>query len=67
MGLISYLFGSDNKRNVKKLEKIATKIEELSSTYKAKTDDELRETTTILKDRLSEWINEYESENVDNT
>ena len=53
MGLFSYLFGSDNKRNVKKLEKIASKIEGLSETYKAKTDEELRNTTTILKDRLA--------------
>ena len=53
MGLFSYLFGSDNKRNVKKLEKIASKIEGLSETYKAKTDEELRNTTAILKDRLA--------------
>ena len=53
MGLFSYLFGSDNKRNIKKLEKIASKIEALSETYKSKTDEELKETTNILKDRLS--------------
>ena len=53
MGLFSYLFGSDNKINVKKLEKIASKIEALSDEYKNKTDEELKNTTEQLKERLA--------------
>ena len=53
MGLFSYLFGSDNKINVKKLEKIASKIEALSDEYKNKTDEELKNTTAQLKERLA--------------
>ncbi len=53
MGLFSYLFSSDNKRNVKKLEKIASKVEALSGKYKNKTDEELKNTTVLLKQRLA--------------
>lgn len=53
MGLFSYLFGSDNARSVKKLEKIAAKVEALSDTYKAMTDEELQNTTKVLKERLA--------------
>jgi len=52
MGLFRKLFKSDNDRNVQKLEKIAKKVEELSDKYRVMTDDELKETTSILKDRL---------------
>ncbi len=47
------LFISENKRNIKKLEKIAQKIEDLDGIYQAKSDEELRQTTALLKDRLS--------------
>ncbi len=52
MGLFSLLFGSDNKKNIKKLEKIAAKIEALEPEYEAKTDLGLVKTTKILKERL---------------
>ena len=53
MGIIKKLFKSDNVRNVDKLEKIAKKVEDLSEIYRAKSDDELKETTNILKKRLA--------------
>ncbi|MGN1227156.1 MAG: preprotein translocase subunit SecA [Christensenellales bacterium] len=53
MGLITAIKNHDNKKSLKQLEKIAQRIEDLSETYKNKTDDELRETTNILKERLN--------------
>ena len=52
MGLISFFANFDNNRSIKKLEKIASKIEELDSKYSAMTDDELKNQTNILKGRL---------------
>ncbi len=52
MGLFSKIFGSDNSRNVKKLEKIASKVEELEENYKALTDLELMKKTGEFKERL---------------
>ena len=48
------LFISENKRNLKKLEKIVCKIEALDEVYAKKTDAELKETTNILKQRLAD-------------
>ncbi|MBE5758325.1 MAG: preprotein translocase subunit SecA [Clostridiales bacterium] len=53
MGFLSKIFKSDNTRNIDKLEKIAKKVEDLSDKYRAMTDDELKGTTKILKDRLA--------------
>src|SRR5574344_2527592 len=53
MGLISYIFGSDNSRNIKKLQLIADKVELLSEEFSKKTDAELRELTTVFKNRLN--------------
>ena len=53
MGLLSRIFGSDNSRNIKKLEKIASKIELLDEEYTNKTDEELMQKTQEFKDRLS--------------
>ena len=53
MGLFSAIFGSDNVRNIKKLEKIAQKIESLDEEYSKKTDLELMKTTKKLKERIS--------------
>ena len=46
------LFGSYSDHQVKKLEKIAAKIEALASTYKNMTDEELRGMTQVFKARL---------------
>lgn len=52
MGLISAIKNFDNKRSLAKLEKIAAKVEALSDKYKALSDDELKNQTLVLKDRL---------------
>ena len=43
----------ENKSRVKKLRKIAEKVDALAEKYKAMTDDELRAMTPALKDRLA--------------
>ena len=53
MGLFSYLFASDNKRSLMKIEKIVKKIEDKSDHYAKMTDSELQSQTNILKERLS--------------
>ncbi len=52
MGLFSYLFASDNKRSLMKIEKIVKIIEEKADTYAHMSDSELQAQTPILKDRL---------------
>ena len=52
MGIMKKLFGSYSDHQVKKLEKIAAKIEALASTYKNMTDEELRGMTQVFKARL---------------
>ena len=53
MGLISFLFASDNARNIKKLKVIADKVVALDEKYVSMTDDELKNQTKVLKERLS--------------
>lgn len=53
MGLISFLMGSDSRKSLKKLNKIADKVEVLESKYAAMDDDALKGQTAILKDRLT--------------
>ncbi|MBP5651683.1 MAG: preprotein translocase subunit SecA [Clostridia bacterium] len=47
------IFKSDNERHIAKLEKIASKIEALADKYAALSDDELKDTTRVLKERLA--------------
>lgn len=54
MGLFSYLFASDNKRSLMKIEKTVKLIEDLEDKYKAMSDDELQAQTPILKQRLKD-------------
>ena len=54
MSFLSKIFKSDNARNVAKLEKIAKKVEDLADKYKAFSDEELKNTTKVLKDRLAQ-------------
>ena len=42
MGLFSYLFASDNKRSLMKIEKIIKVIEEIQPVYAAMKDEELQ-------------------------
>ena len=53
MGLFSYLFASDNKRSLIKIEKIVKKIEDKAGMYADMTDAELQEQTPKLKERLA--------------
>lgn len=53
MGLFSYLFASDNKRSLMKIEKVVKQIEDKEPIYQAMSDSELQSQTQILKDRLS--------------
>ncbi len=52
MGLIKYILGSDSRRSLKKLDKLAVKVEELEPKYQAMTDEELKSQTGIFKERL---------------
>ena len=52
MGLFSYLFASDNKRSLMKIEKIVKKVEDKADFYAKMTDSELQSQTDILKERL---------------
>ncbi len=54
MGLFSALKNFDNNRSLKKLEKIANKIELLADKYSVMSDDELKEQTNVLKTRYRE-------------
>ncbi len=54
MGLISFILGSDNRKHLKKLEAIATKVELLEEEYSRLTDDELKAKTAEFKRRLNE-------------
>ena len=47
------LFASDNARSLKKLEKIAAKVEALEEGFKKLSDEELRGMTPKLKERLA--------------
>ena len=53
MGLFKWIANYDNNRSLKKLEKIASKIEALSEKYEKMTDDELKAQTPALKERLA--------------
>ncbi len=51
MGLFSSIFTSQNDKQVKRLSKIADKVEALEEVFVAKTDKELRECTDLFKER----------------
>ncbi len=53
MGLINFLFNSDSRRSLRKLDRMATKVEELEPKYAPMSDAELRAQTGILKERLA--------------
>jgi len=54
MSIITKIFGTRSEREVKKLEKIVEQIEALSDKYKAMSEDELRNTTVVLRKRLAD-------------
>jgi len=53
MGLLNFLSNVDSRRAVKKLEKLANKVEALEPKYAAMNDEELKSQTGILKARLA--------------
>ncbi len=53
MGIMTKIFGTYSDHQVKKLEKIAARIEALAPTYKNMSDDELRGMTAVFKARLA--------------
>lgn len=52
MGLIRYILGSEGRRSLKKLDKMADRILALDSKYASQTDEELIDNTNQLKVRL---------------
>ena len=53
MGFAEKLFGTYSERQLKKLVKIVDYIEELAPKYSAMTNEELSDTTRVLKERLA--------------
>lgn len=53
MGLLNFLSNADSRRAIKKLDKLAKKVEELEPKYAAMSDEELKSQTGILKQRLA--------------
>ncbi len=53
MGLIRYLMNSDARKSLKKLNKMADKVEELEPKYEAMDDETLKAQTGVLKERLA--------------
>ena len=53
MGLIKYLMSGDGRRSLKKLNKMADKVEELESVYQVMDDETLKSQTDVLKNRLA--------------
>ena len=52
MGLFKYLMSGDGRKSLKKLNKMADKVEALESKYQAMDDDTLKNQTNVLKERL---------------
>ena len=53
MGLINFMFNSDGRRSMRKLEKTALQVEALEPKYAGMSDAQLREQTNVLKGRLA--------------
>ncbi len=52
MGLIKFLMSGDSRKSLKKLNKMALKVEELEPKYQAMSDAELQGQTAIFRERL---------------
>ncbi len=53
MGLIRYILNSDSRRSLKKISAMADKIIDLQPKYEAMSDEELKDQTNVLKQRLA--------------
>ena len=51
MGLLNAIRNFDNNKSLKKLEKIASKVEMLAEKYSKMSDEELKKQTVVLKER----------------
>ena len=54
MGLIKFILGADSRSALKKLNKLALKVEALEQKYTDMSDEELKNQTNVLKDRLAQ-------------
>ena len=54
MGLIKFILGADSRSALKKLNKLALKVEALEQKYTDMSDEELKNQTNILKERLAQ-------------
>ncbi|MBE5730452.1 MAG: preprotein translocase subunit SecA [Clostridiales bacterium] len=54
MGVISFIKGGNNRKQIKKLEAIAYKIDSYEEEFKKLTDEELKAKTEVFKKRLKE-------------
>ena len=52
MGVFSFLFGNDNKSNLKQLDKMARTVDALSDRYREMSDDDLKHQTVLFRERL---------------
>ena len=52
MGLMTKLFGTYSEKQIKKIMPLVEKIESLADEFSKKTDEQLKEMTSILKARL---------------
>ncbi len=53
MSLLTKIFGSYSQHQIKKLKRIANKVDALSDVYKQMSDDEMREKTEEFKSRIA--------------
>ncbi|MBR6410215.1 MAG: preprotein translocase subunit SecA, partial [Clostridia bacterium] len=54
MSIISKIFGSYSQHQIRKIKKIADKVEALAGTYAAMSDEEMRDKTEEFKNRLAQ-------------
>ena len=54
MSILSFLFGNKDKRVLRKLGSVVNSINDLEQNFGSFTDEELKNTTSKLKERLSE-------------
>ena len=53
MGVLKALFGDYSKREVKRIQPLCNRVLELEETYRSMSDEELKDQTNKLKDRLA--------------
>ena len=54
MSILSFLFGNKDKRVLRKLGRVVNEINDLEQSFDSFADEELKNTTNKLKERLSE-------------